>query len=324
MPYFRTSRRVGLTSLLMLTMVSSVSSHGTDTQWSLNTKHRVAFLHTQFTSVAYYVPSDPVRVLVLAHGFPWSDGTQSDEALADYARADVQRWANLAEENHVIVMAPAFGGHNFADYRDMVGRKVDPDEFLNMLVDGPAARLIPHSNGHFSLHGHSAGGQFAARYLVIHPNRLDQVILSAPSTYPFPDPALPWPFGMGPVIRDGFSGSLADGKDSNRVVGTAFSPNSAGWLVAATEVSVAVLVGSHDTEQRPDAPGQRGSTRIDRAKAWVTVMRHLAESQKHKATIQLVLAEGLTHDEVAMAIPAQKIFSQKWRSAAARPISRLR
>jgi alpha-beta hydrolase superfamily lysophospholipase len=103
MPYFRTSRRAVLTSLLMLSRVPSVSSLGTGTQWSFYTQHRAAILNTQFASVAYYV------------------------------------------------------------------------------VDGPAARPIRHFNGHFSLHGHPAGGQFAARYLVIHSNRLDQMILSAPS-----------------------------------------------------------------------------------------------------------------------------------------------
>ena len=58
--------------------------------------------------------------------------------------------------------------------------------------------FIPRSPARmFSLHGHSAGAQFAARYLIAHPGRLDHVILSAPSAYPLPDPGVAWPNGMG-------------------------------------------------------------------------------------------------------------------------------
>src|ERR1700690_3860926 len=78
---------------------------------------------------------------------------------------------------------------------------------------GPrSAKHIPRFSGQFSLHGHSAGAQFAARYLVTHPSRLEAVVLSAPGAYPFPDPALPWPNGMAAVVRDELSGSADDGK----------------------------------------------------------------------------------------------------------------
>ena len=84
----------------------------------------------------------------------------------------------------------------------MFGRKADADEFVNAVVDEVAGEHVPDFAGRFSLHGHSAGAQFAARYLVAHPERLDAVVLSAPSAYPFPDPARPWPDGMAPVVRD--------------------------------------------------------------------------------------------------------------------------
>lgn len=74
------------------------------------------------------------------------------------------------------------------------------------------------------LHGHSAGAQFAARYLVTHPERLEEVVLSAPSAYPFPDAALPWPDGMARVVRDQQSGSRDDGKAPDRAAGTVFVP----------------------------------------------------------------------------------------------------
>jgi pimeloyl-ACP methyl ester carboxylesterase len=278
--------------LLLFLVAASATRFGDDSPWTLMERGRVGTLETSYTAVAYYVPKNPIRVLVLAHGFPWRDGTQSDEALAAYAREDASRWAAFAEQNHTLLLVPAFGGRSFPDYREMAGRTIGPDEFLNRLIDGPVAGIIPHFDGRLNLHGHSAGAQFAARYLVAHPERLDQVILSAPSTYPMPDTAVAWPFGM------------AQGASAHR---------PEGWLRAATEVSVTVLVGSRDTEQRPPAPGQRGSSRLDRAKSWVAAMGKLARSHGRESTIRFVEAPGLGHDEAAMAIPAQSIFTAQWQ-----------
>jgi hypothetical protein len=55
--------------------------------------------------VAFFIPDRPVRVLVLAHGFPWLDGAQSDDflaaagalrAAADDSDADVRAYARQA------------------------------------------------------------------------------------------------------------------------------------------------------------------------------------------------------------------------------------
>jgi pimeloyl-ACP methyl ester carboxylesterase len=263
-------------------------------------------------SVASVIPSRPARVLVLAHGFPWMDGTQTDDFLVEYAQAAVQRWAAFAEAQHAIIVAPAFGGRDFGGYRELAGRRIDADEFVNSLVDAAASEHIPHFGGQFSLHGHSAGAQFASRYLVTHPERLAAVVLSAPSAYPFPDPALPWPNGMAAVVRNELSGTPADGKAAHQAAGSVFTPRPAGWLAAASEVPVSVLAGSRDTEPRPAEPGQHGSTRIERALAWVTSMRRYAEAHDRPSTVRLVLAEGLDHDEAAMAIPAQEILARNW------------
>ncbi len=245
-------------------------------------------------SAASFLPSDPVRLLVLAHGFPWPDGSKPDSDLIGYAQAAVERWIAFAERHHAIVVAPVFGGQEFPVYREMVGRGIGPDEFVNLLADTAGREHIPGFAGRFSLHGHSAGAQFAARYLVTHPHRLDEAILSAPSTFPMPDPGIPWPNGMAAAAR------------------SEFGPRAAGWLEAATEVRVTVLVGSRDTERRPPAPAQQGATRIERAAAWVESMCRHAESRDKAATIRFVAAEGLDHDEEAMAAAAQEILAQSW------------
>lgn len=68
-------------------------------------------------AVASFIPADPVRVLVLGHGYPWVDGSQSDHFLAEYAHAAVERWTAFARTHHAIVVAPAFGGSDFGGWR---------------------------------------------------------------------------------------------------------------------------------------------------------------------------------------------------------------
>ena len=262
--------------------------------------------------VAYFVPSAPVRVLVLAHGFPWPDGSQSDDDLAAYAQEAVDRWASFAEAHQALVVAPVFGGRDFGGYRALFGRKTDADEFVNATVDEVSAKHIPRFSGRFSLHGHSAGAQFAARYLVTHPSRLEAVVLSAPGAYPFPDPALPWPNGMAAVVRDELSGSADDGKVPDQAAGSVYIPEPSGWLAAASEVPASVLVGSRDTTPQAPEPGQQGSTRIERATAWINSMNQHAVNNGRTPMIQLVRAGGLDHDEPAMAIPAQEILARRW------------
>lgn len=188
----------------------------------------------------------------------------------------------------------------------MFGAEIDADEFVNRLIDFSAKPLLDNFDGRFALHGHSAGGQFAARYVVAHPNRLLHAVLSAPSTYPFPDPAIPWPNGMGSVTRDAESG---------RRRGTVFTPDPHGWLRAATGTRIAVLVGSRDTTTRPASPGEPGTTRLARATAWVQAMTQLAVSSGRPSPVKLEIAPGLDHDEAAIAIPAQRILAGSFASA---------
>jgi pimeloyl-ACP methyl ester carboxylesterase len=270
---------------------------------------------SQSSMVARFVPRDPVRLLVLAHGFPWPDGSKSDSDLALYAEAAVERWTAFGDDQHAVIAAPAFGGRDFGGYRSLFGRRIDADEFVNAVVAELARAHVPDFGGRFSLHGHSAGGQFAARYLVTHPERLADVVLSAPGAFPFPDPAVPWPNGMAPVVRNELSGTRADGKAPHQVAGCVFAPRAAGWLAAASDVSVSVLVGSRDTQLQSAEPGQPEATRIERSAAWVGAMRRHAEAAGRAPAIELVEAAGLDHDEALMAVPAQEILARSWALA---------
>jgi pimeloyl-ACP methyl ester carboxylesterase len=288
---------------LSITVFRCVLTREKSTAWQLSTRAQVAVLGTEFGPVVYFVPRDPRRVVVLAHGYPWPDGWLFGPLLLEYVRRAARRWVSFAQANAALILAPAMGAGDFAGYREMVGHRIDASDYVNTLVDRAAKPLIPDFDGRFALHGHSAGGQFAARYLVVHPARLTQAILSAASSYPFPDSSIAWPDGMAPSVR---------GRSSGRRAGNLFAADPGGWLQAASQVPVTVLVGSRDTQPRPSSRTQPGRTRIDRAKAWVNAMKRLAESNGKTATVKLLIAPGLDHDEAAMASPAQRILSGEY------------
>jgi pimeloyl-ACP methyl ester carboxylesterase len=290
------------------------SCFGGKPEWHLGVRGQVGILATPYTSVAYYVPKTPRRVLVLASGYPWDDNTASALQLREYVRADVARWKSFAERNDALILAPAFGGGCFTGYRQLYGEGIRPDAFVNMLVDGAASEIIPDLNGPFSLHGHSAGAQFAARYLVTQPERVDTVILSAPSTYPMPDPAINWPYGERPAKLP-LSAARGTRCGSSQHLEAEFTPKMSNWLVAAISVPVTVMVGSKDLEPRPPAPGNRGLTRYDRARQWVLAMNRLAEEANRAATVRFVTVKGIGHDEIGMMEPAQRILEHQWRAA---------
>jgi pimeloyl-ACP methyl ester carboxylesterase len=269
----------------------------------------VATAETTNGTFAYFIPTTARDILVLAHGYPWRDGSRSMNDLRDHARAYVERWRPFAERQGLILIAPAFGSGDFAGYRALFGRRVDADKFVIELVDTVAHRFLEGDDERFFLYGHSAGAQFATRFLVAHPGRLKTVVISAPATYPFPDPAVRWPYGMGPVVRTAAtSGDAESGKDPLKASGTRYEPNRQAWTEALRSVSIRVLVGSDDLRLQSPHPGQRGATRVSRARYWVDAMQALANDRKVDADLRLQMVEGVNHDPVALTRPAQDLL----------------
>ncbi len=135
---------------------------------------------------------------------------------------------------------------------------------MDRIVDQYRARI--GGGERFHLYGHSAGGQFAGRYAVRHPDRLKALVLSAPGRYAFPDPQAPWPYGQKEVtVRDGPDGAP-------RVI----RPDRDGWRKAAA-LPITVVVGSADTEPQPPRAAHIGTTRVEYARQWVEAMTRIAE-----------------------------------------------
>jgi hypothetical protein len=151
-----------------------------------------------------------------------------------------------------------------AGYRGLFGREIGADQWLLMLVS-EARRALDWQDAPLLLYGHSAGGQFAARFLVSHPEELERVVISAALTYPAPDLAVAWPYGPGP-----YQGEVAWEDETRNAVN--ITPDLEVWEQALL-VPTTVIVGLYDQEPQLSRPGQTGTTRIEIGRGWVNAMQ---------------------------------------------------
>ena len=292
----------GLIALLLGVMVQACAPASA----GLPGGERGAIAHRTLVHGEYmeYLPrSEPRGVLVIAHGS--TEEEKSEQDLRKLAETFLRRWTRFADEHGLIAVAPIFD-HNFGSwvsepgivlggYRGLAGKEIGADEFVDQIVD----RYRPQMGGEerFYLYGHSAGGQFAGRYAVRHPDRLKALILSAPGRYAFPDPQAPWPYGQKEVtVRDGPPGAA-------RVI----RPDRDGWRKAAA-LPITVVVGTADTEPQPPRAAHVGTTRVEYAREWVDAMTRIAPEGKSR--IRLITVPRIGHSSAGLTSTCQRALAE--------------
>jgi acetyl esterase/lipase len=174
-------------------------------------------------------------------------------------------------------------------YRGLFGREIGADEWVLRLVKGHQQQL-GSANEQFYLYGHSAGGQFTARFLVTHPESVKKAVITAAATYPQPNTEVAWPFGMGELHKD-----IEWDEDTVRQVD--IEPDKQKWL-AATQVPLTVIVGLNDMAGLPPSliPGQRGNNRLLIAQNWIEDMATFAEENGLTShfTFDIIAGKGHT------------------------------
>jgi pimeloyl-ACP methyl ester carboxylesterase len=126
------------------------------------------------------------RLLVVVHG----DGR--------HVRMYARQFTDFADEQRYIILAPSFpDGERYQQLG--IGEKektIRFDERLLGLVAEIGGRLNVEQD-RFDLFGFSAGGQFAHRFLYLHPERLRSVVVASPGTVTIPKERYDWPAGFG-------------------------------------------------------------------------------------------------------------------------------
>ena len=261
---------------------------------------------TQGAYLEYLPRSTPRGILVIAHGS--AEEEKSEQDLRKLAEGFLRRWMSFAENHGLIAVAPVFD-HNFGSwvgepgiilggYRGLAGKEIGADEFVERIVDQYRHQAV--SGERFYLYGHSAGGQFAGRYAVRHPDRLKALILSAPGRYAFPDPQAPWPYGQKEVTV----------RPSPEAVPRVIRPDPDGWRKAAA-LPITVVVGTADTEPQPPRAGHIGTTRVEYARQWVEAMTRIAP--EGRSQIRLVAVPGVGHSSSGLTSACQKALAEYLR-----------
>ncbi len=222
-----------------------------------------------------YVPDSVGRspeILVAVHGI--------SRNAEDYASL----FAPYAEEYGVIVVAPYFPREVFRDYQRLgrtgLGRRADYT--LQAIIDDVRSKF-PGARPAINLFGFSGGAQFAHRYAMAHPGKVNRVVIGAAGWYTFPDLAEGFPYGIRP---------------SRRLYQTYFNPHD------FLEVPMHVIVGSEDGNRSgslntaPQINRQQGFTRLERAYSWVSAMQETAIRKGYEPRVSLEVLPGARHSFV--------------------------
>jgi pimeloyl-ACP methyl ester carboxylesterase len=245
---------------------------------------------TFYTYLPATVPAEP-EILVLIHGTP-KDG--SAESNAHYYASN---WIDFAEEQSLILIAPAFNQEDFSSrygdramggYRGLFGREIGADEWVLRLVTAHQD-AFGSAGEPFYLYGHSAGGQFTIRFLVSHPGSIKRAVITSAATYPQPDVQVGWPFGMGELHVD-------IEWDDGTITRSDINPDQEKWL-EATQIPLTVIVGLNDTAELPASliPGQKGVNRYTIGRNWVQDMAAFAKENGLESQFTFEIIPGLGH-----------------------------
>ncbi|WP_185152545.1 hypothetical protein, partial [Fulvivirga aurantia] len=143
------------------------------------------------------------RIIFVMHG----GGRNADDYLA--------AWTDLAEQQNLLVIAPEFANkfskYTTNDYQEgnlftFFGTKNPEEEWAYTVIEN----IFDHiksvdgiTNKSYDIFGHSAGGQFVHRMVLLKPEaRIGTAIAANSGFYSLPDTNLSFPYGMKNTVTD--------------------------------------------------------------------------------------------------------------------------
>lgn len=192
--------------------------------------------------------------------------------------------AELAEAHQCIILAPLFPcgiiePRELDNYKFIKFHDIRFDRVLLAMVD-EVAEIYRVSTNRLLIHGFSGGGQFAHRFLYLHPDRLAAVSIGAPGRVTLLDDSLPWWLGTEDFAREfGIEPDLHSLKQVavQMIVG---ADDTDTWEITMTRNSPRWMPGSNDS----------GATRIER-------LMSLRDSfLRNGIAVQFDLVPGVAHE----------------------------
>lgn len=153
-------------------------------------KEHIVLKLSQGIEIKYtvYIPEKNInssKVLVSIHGLSRNYDSHFNMNL-DYAM-----------EKEYILIVPEFGNENFNTYSTLgvIDNNNRADLALNEILQD-VSRRINQNIEKINLVGYSAGAQFAHRYAMVHPEKINKLFICAPGFYTFLDENIYYPLGL--------------------------------------------------------------------------------------------------------------------------------
>jgi pimeloyl-ACP methyl ester carboxylesterase len=219
-------------------------------------------------SFCLFVPEryDPVApgphpVIVAIHG--------TDRPAQEYR----DRLIPFAEEHGCIVVAPLFPAGLTAPWEIESYKLMRPDEMRSDLILLDMLAMIAERfrvpTDRVLMHGFSGGGQFALRFFLLHPDRLQAVSIAAPGLVTLVDDGSPWWVGVGDL----------DERFGVRIEPDVMRTVRVHLVVGELDSYEVAAVTPEEPEWMPGANDQ-GRSRIDRLQAFAQgLSRHGVEPE---------------------------------------------
>lgn len=245
--------------------------------------------------VHYYLPekaTEATRILFVIHG--------AGRDAAGYRDA----WIPYAQQGQYIVLTPEYSKadfptaltYNVGHIFDEAG-KPRPREQWSFASIEPMFDLVRKATGtkvpNYAIYGHSAGGQFVHRFVMLMPNaRYTRAVAANPGWYTTPDLEVDYPYGLknAPIDKSGLVAAV--GKPLTILLGTAdIDPNH------------------HQLSRTPDAMKQ-GPHRLARGEYFYAYGQRTAKELGVPLAWKLEYAPEVAHSNVGMSKFAEKLVWQ--------------
>lgn len=230
------------------------------------------------------------KIVFVMHG----GGRNADDYL--------DAWKSMADENSFLIVAPEFAS-KFADYTTndyqegnlftFFGTKNPREEWAYTVVENIFDHLKSAngiSNQGYDIFGHSAGGQFVHRMVMLMPeSRIETAIAANAGFYTFPDEELAFPYGI-------------------RKSGTALEPE----IQKAYQKRLIILLGALDNDpslgifRTTDLAMEQGANRLERGSKFYEANRRLKTKNNWTFEWEIDTVANVGHDYRKMSQNALK------------------
>lgn len=214
--------------------------------------------------------SRQTRVTVCIHG------------ISRNAQQQVNAFRQQANDCDHMIIAPYFGRKHYRGYQrlEMGSAGYSSAEGLNKILHDVQRRYAVNTDI-ISLFGYSGGAQFAHRYAMLYPQRINQLIICSAGWYTFPDKHKNYPYGL--KATQNFVADLSKN------------------LPAFLQLRIRTLVGEFDNvndsglNSKERINRQQGHHRLERAGRWVHALQGMCNKMGLASDLRFITIKGCGH-----------------------------